>query len=141
MTTARHWKKFPERRRRIRLLTLKNTAWFLGGLFVLFIAYSSYNELRSGNGSRARLSEQGDTAPVTTPVPKTVEVIEEGRQSSRDSSLATPTFAEPERRLPVYVPPPEKPIPTLKETRQRGGRTVITGGAEGLRVEERPRKK
>lgn len=134
MTTARHWKKFPERRRRIRLLTLKNAAWFLGGLFVLFIAYSSYNELRSGNGSRARLSEQTNTAPLTTPVPKTVEVIEEGRQS-----LATPTFAEPERRLPVYVPPPEKPIPTLKETRQRGGRTVITGGAEGLHVGERPR--
>jgi len=116
----------------MRFLTLKNAAWVLGGLFVLFIAYSAYNELRPGNKSRARLSEQGSTAPVTAPVQKPVEVIEEGRQSSRE-------FAEPERRLPVYVPPPEKPIPTLKETRQRGGRTVITGGAEGLRVEERPR--
>ena len=130
-------KKFPERRRGIRFLTLKNAAWVFGGLFVLFIAYSSYNELRPRKASRDRLSERGITAPPTTPVREPVEVIEEGRASYRESTFATASPVD--RPLPRYVPPPEKPIPTLKETRQRGGRTVVTGGAEGLRVEERPR--
>ena len=137
MMQARRWRKFPERRQGIRFLTLKNAAWVLGGLVVLFIAYSSYNELRPPNASRKRLYERSSAGPLTTPVRKPAEVIEEGRRSSRES-FATPNLAEPARPLPRYVPPPEQPIPTLKTTRQRGGRTVITGDADGLRVEVRP---
>ncbi|HEV7239359.1 MAG TPA: hypothetical protein VGQ36_08975 [Thermoanaerobaculia bacterium] len=137
MMLARGWRKFPERRHSTRFLTLKNAAWIFGGLLALFIAYSAYNEMRPRNASRGRLYERGSAGSVTTTVRKPAEVIEEGRRSSHDG-FATPSLAEPARPLPRYVPPPEQPISTLKTTRQRGGRTVITGDADGLRVDVRP---
>jgi hypothetical protein len=137
MMLARGWRKFPERRHSTRLLTLKNAAWIFGGLLALFIAYSSYNEMRPRNASRGRLYERGSAGPETTPVRKPAEVIEEGRRSSHDG-FAIPSLAEPVRQMPRYVPPPEQPIPTLRTTRQRGGRTVVTGDADGLRVDVQP---
>src|SRR5687768_8566071 len=113
---ARRWRKFPERRQSTRFLTLKNAAWVFGGLFVLFIVYSTYNELSSRNTSREGLSERDRAALPATPVRKPAEVIEEGPRSSREG-FATPNLAEPDRRLPPYVPPPEPSISTLKETR------------------------
>jgi len=65
MMLARRSRRFPERRQSTRFLTLKNAAWFFGGLFALFIAYSSYNELSPRNESRERLYEWGSQAPPT----------------------------------------------------------------------------
>jgi hypothetical protein len=127
----------PERRQHLRILTLKNAVWLLCALIVLFMAFSTWNELRTGDSSRERLYERGaaearDTEPAQT---KPLEPIsDETFSSGRGGNPLVPP-----RPIPTPPPPAAEPAPavqrTLKERRQRGERTVITGGAEGVRVE------
>ncbi len=128
--------RLPERRQRLRFLTLKNAAWFFGALFLLFIAYSLYNELRPRDASREQLSERGREGASSNRKPSTV--IEE--QPISDETLANSRLIERAPPPPSAAPPPiptsaRRPIPTLKEAKQSGERISITDGADGLRVE------
>lgn len=137
----------PERRQHLRIVTLKNAAWLLGGLIVLFLAVSAWNELRPADASRERLYERGSgaTTPATTTpaAPAAPDTIEE-------RPIADHTYSVRGRESGLAAPPPSPPPAaavaaterpshvTFEEARQRGERIVITGGAEGMRVEARP---
>jgi hypothetical protein len=132
---------FPERRRHWRIVTLKNAVWLLGGLIVLFLAVSAWNELRPGDPSRERLYERGGagTPAAARPEPAEVDgeplVEDETFAAGRDSGVLAPQPAAPPP-APVSVATPERPRPTtLKQARQRGQRIVITAGPDGLRVD------
>jgi hypothetical protein len=128
-----------EQRQHIRILTLKNAAWAFGGLLIVFIVVSAWNELKPENTSRKRLYERGSVS--APPAPETVEVSDDrtisdqtyaNRGAERSLGPATP----PARSTASVPPPPRRP--TLKETRQRGGKMTITGDADGLKVEVEP---
>ena len=126
----------PERRRHLRILTLKNAAWIGGTLAILFIAFTVWNEVRSRGALHERLSERTVALPAAERAP--AEVIEE--QPVSDETFATRHNA---RQLEAPPPPAAVPAPTaerarpltLKEARERGERVVVTGGAEGVSVE------
>ncbi|HET7712321.1 MAG TPA: hypothetical protein VFL80_10370 [Thermoanaerobaculia bacterium] len=149
---ALRW-RFPERRSGTRILTLKNAVWVLAGMLALFVVYSAYNEHRRGAPAGKRLYERGAKAPATQDV-KT-EVIEpspvsdhtfatlprsglEGQSPSPMVGVSPPQRLEPAR--PAATPVARSPQPTLKETQQRGGRTVVTQDADGVRVDVKPSK-
>lgn len=130
--------RFPERRQRVRVITLKNVAWLSGALFLLFLAYSLYNELRPRNASQERLYERrgADAAPKRKPS----AAIEAHPVS--DETFAVPQFVErPAPPAPSTIAPPSipaarrRPPPTLKEAARSGKRISVSGGAEGVRVE------
>ncbi len=128
--------RLPERRHGTRILTLKNTVWVLAGLLAFFVLFSAYNEHKPRNASRESLSQRRDGGPPAAAARKPAAAL--------DSPVSEEeTVIEPD---PPPPPPPVVPArtpartPTLKETRQRGGRVVITGGAEGVQVEVRPAK-
>lgn len=134
---------FPERRQHLRIVTLKNAAWLLGALIVFFLAYSTWNELRPRDPSRERLYERSSAGTTPAAAPAPAEAIEE-------PPIADETFTIRGGANPLVPPPPPPPPPaavataerprrsTLKEARQRGERVVITGGAQGVRVEATP---
>lgn len=127
----------------MRILTVKNAVWTLAGLLLLFIAFSAYHELRSPDRSRERLYERGSGSPPPAPKPRPAAAIEE-------RPVADETFAA--RSGPYALAPAPRATPaaapirtgdrprqrTLKQTRQRGERTVIVGGPEGVRVQTAP---
>ena len=129
----------PERRQHLRIVTLKNAAWLLGGLIVLFIALSVWNELRPGDPTRGVLYRGSDGAtPAPSPRPAT---------TSDEPPITDRTFAVRDGGYPLAPQPPppppvvaaERPRPgTLKQARERGDRIVITGGPEGVRTEAKP---
>lgn len=133
----------PERRRHWRIVTLKNAAWLLGGLIVLFLALSAWNEVRPRDPSRERLYQRGTGGTLPAPPTRPAEVVEEqpiaDRTSAvrRDSGLLAPPRASAPSPVPVATSERPRRM-TLKEARRRGQRVVITGGAEGLRVEAAP---
>jgi hypothetical protein len=71
-STSRSQRLQPERRSGMRILTLKNAAWFTVSAIVLFLLFSAYMERRSrGNSSYGRLYDQRidatqTAAPTTT---------------------------------------------------------------------------
>jgi hypothetical protein len=135
----------PERRRHWRVVTLKNAAWLLGGLIVLFIAVSAWNEIRPGAPSGERLYERGsgDTPPAARPRPAAVveepPVVDQTFSVRRASDHLAPPPASAPVPSPVSIATPERARrTTLKKARQAGQRIVITGGAEGLDFKTTP---
>ena len=137
----------PERRQHLRIITLKNAAWLLGGLIALFVAFSTWNELRPRDPARERLYERGSAGTTPVPKPRQAEVIEERPIDDRTSTFGGSAYPlTPAPPLPP-LPPPAAPVATtgerarrltLKQARQRGERIVITGGAEGVSVGAKP---
>ena len=133
----------PERRQHVRIVTLKNAAWLLGGLIVLFLVVSLWNELRPADPSRERLYERGSAVTTRRAEPAVPNAIEE-------LPIADHTFTvgggETRPAPPPPSPPPTPAVATaerprhmtFQEARQRGERIVITGGAEGVHIEARP---
>lgn len=143
--------KAPERRQSTRIVTLKNAAWVFGVILALLVVVSAWNERRYRSPeARGRLqrSREAPAAPVARPM----EVVEE--PVSSDSATPRPVYLRDGRPLELDTPAPTPPAqtpyrpsvaapepkagPTLKETKKRGGRTVITGGADGVRVDVEP---
>jgi hypothetical protein len=76
----------PERRSGLRILTLKNAAWFTVSAIVLFLIFSSYMERRShGTANYGRLYDQRIEATHTAPPPVTATA----------TPTATPTATAP----------------------------------------------
>ena len=134
----------PERRQHVRIVTLKNAAWLLGGSIVLFLAISAWNELRPRDPSRQRLYERGSAATTPAAAPSPAETIEEPitEQTFTVRGGANPLAPQPSSSSPPSAPvvaTAERPRHvTLKEALRRGERVVVTGGAEGVRVEATP---
>lgn len=133
----------PERRRRVRILTLKNAAWAAGGLIVLFAAFSAWNELRPTDSSRDRLYQRGsDALPAKTEraPAQTVEEVPVSDQTFTVRNGAHPLAPPPPpptAAAPVASAEPTRRV-TLTESRRRGQRVTISGGAEGVSVETTP---
>jgi hypothetical protein len=135
----------PERRRHWRIVTLKNAAWLAGGLIVLFLALSAWNEVRPRSASRERLYQRGSSSGTPPPArPRPADVVEE-------TPVTDETYAAHRQSGGLLAPPPvSTPAPatvatskahqrpTLAEARQRGQRIVVTGGEEGVRVDTAP---
>lgn len=133
----------PERRRHVRILTLKNAAWAAGAFIVLFIAFSAWNELRTPHSSRDRLYQRGVDAPPPKKERAPVETVEEDPVSDQTFSVRAGAHPlAPPPSTPASAPPAavaeQPPRVTLKETRKRGQRIVITGGTEGVSVNTTP---
>lgn len=131
-----------ERRQHLRIVTLKNAAWLLGGLVVFFIAFSAWNELRPADPSRERLYERGGTPTTRSAARAATNVIEEHPITDHTFSVRGGekrlTPPPPSPTSAAAVAPAERPRQiTFKEARQRGERIVIAGGAEGVRVNAR----
>jgi hypothetical protein len=133
----------PERRRHPRIVTLKNAAWLAGALIVLFIAVSTWNELRTGASSGGLLSrESADAAPATAPRP--AAIIEEPPIADRTFAVrggganTLEPQAPPPSAPPVAAPESSRRHGTLKEARERGDRIVVSGGPEGVRADAKP---
>jgi hypothetical protein len=134
----------PERRRRLRIVTLKNAAWLLGALIVLFIAVSTWNELRPGDPAGGLLSrDTADTTPGTPPRPSAT--IDEPSIADRTFAVRgggvdqlAPQASSSTPPTPVAAAEPPRRDSTLKEARERGERIVVTGGPEGVRADAKP---
>ena len=132
----------PERRRHWRLVTLRNAAWLLGGLIVLFIAVSAWNELRPPDRSGERLYQRGsgDTPPAAPP--RAEKVVEDQPVSDQTFTLRGASGELALAPAPAPAPsaaPAERPRrTTLKEAKERGQRIVITSDADGVRVDVTP---
>ncbi len=133
----------PERRRRLRLVTLKNAAWIFAGLLAIFIAVSTFNELRPHDASREQLYQRGSAA---APAPAEREpatavqqrpIVDETSIARRNAHTLTRSLPEPTPAAPVAAAERPRRL-TLKEARERGERIVVTGGAEGVRVQATP---
>jgi len=128
---------FPERRRHIRIVTLRNFAWFTMVSLLLFAAISLQSELRG-----RRMQDHGRLTGrqvETTPVEKPVEVIPE----------ATPAQSTPAQTMtivPAEPQPQPQPLPTtmaMPVAPPQGGdsRVVIVGGPEGVTIVREPRRR
>jgi hypothetical protein len=136
----------PKRRQHLRIMTLKNAAWLLAGLIVLFLVFSTWNELGPGDPSRERLYQRGSDGTPPRAAPAPAKAIEERPITDQTStvrgganSLAPPPPLPPSE--PAVAPAESPRRLTLKEARRRRERIVITGGAEGVRVEATPATK
>jgi len=88
-----------DRRQHKRVLTLKNAAWVVGAVVVIFIGLTLHSEFRGSTpGEYGGLMQRQAPAPVTPP-PR-VEPIREGaaveEQSSADPMLLAPAAREQE---------------------------------------------
>ncbi|HEX6096646.1 MAG TPA: hypothetical protein VF432_10005 [Thermoanaerobaculia bacterium] len=135
----------PERRSGFRIVTLKNAAWLALALTVLFFLFSAYMERRARGGSSYgrlydRRIERATRPAAPRAQPEVVleaperpvvrrDVLQDRRdEESRDVTISagTATTAAPAAvRQPVRL-------------RRDGDRVVISGGAEGVRVDVQP---
>lgn len=135
-----------ERRRRRRIMTLKNMAIVVGVLIAAFVAISLRSEMR-GSGSRnfGRIADR-DQSEVK---PAAVEIVTEGSAPVGYPApvpvLAATVPPEPVTYYPVDgidVPVESVPDPVAANHRDAGGEgLVIVGGPEGLTaVRQKPRR-
>jgi hypothetical protein len=135
----------PERRSGVRIITLKNAGWLALSATVLFFLFSSYMERRSrgtegfGRLYDSRIDEARAPAPAARP-----EVILEGPeqpagergvlQNGRGDVLLEATESVEPAAVAPAPPVARRPV----RLRRDGGRVVITGGADGVRVDAQP---
>jgi hypothetical protein len=144
-SAARGQRLQPERRSGIRILTLKNAGWLALALTVLFVIFSMYMERRSrGASNYGRLydSRINATRPAAPPVQR--EVVTEAPEPRipvvrRDVLLdrreeASPDLATSADTTTAATPAVRQPV----RLRRDGDRVVISGGAEGVRVDVQP---
>ena len=139
----------PERRRRARVLTLKNLGLVTAVVVVVFIVISIRSEFRdTTTGRYGRL--YGKEVAKVTPLSQQQEVVTEAPAPAvAEQNFADPTLVQSARRAaylgtePVQlkaetiavtaVPAPIKVVP--------GQELSITGGPEGLTVATNPKQK
>lgn len=133
----------PERRSGIRILTLKNAGWLALSLTVLFLIFSAYMERRSrGESSYGRLFDQRieATRPASPPAQPEVVVEAPERQAVRHDVLQD-RRDEDANGLTTSAETATAAAPAARPNARRrraGERVVISGGAEGVRVDVQP---
>ncbi|HEV8658300.1 MAG TPA: hypothetical protein VGS96_06695 [Thermoanaerobaculia bacterium] len=134
----------PERRNSLRIITLKNAGWLALSLIVLLIAMSAFTRFRSPRKSDHHLlyDQKIGAATPSKPSrpPETVSEASPGREidaSRREKFLTvepvTATATEPTQlsTAPALTQP-------IRLGRNGGGRVVISGGSDGVRVDVQP---
>ena len=129
----------PERRSGVRILTLKNAGWLALSVTVLFFLFSAYMERRSrgtegfGRLYDSRIDEARVPAPAAPP-----EVILEAPDQPAGSGRGDVLLEATESVEPAVVAPAPAPARRPVRLRRDGERVVITGGADGVRVDAQP---
>jgi hypothetical protein len=141
----------PERRRRARILTVKNLAWAAGIVLVVFIGFSIRSEFRdTTSGKYGRLYGKEVAKVPSQPAREQEVVTEETAPAIAEQNYADPTLVEPARRAaylgtePVQLQPvsPVEPPRVAPASAVGGSDLAITGGPEGVTVvKENPQKK
>jgi hypothetical protein len=115
-----------DRRRRRRILTLKNFGIALAVFVVLFVMISIRSELRGTSADYGRLMER-ELPPVVTPE-KPVEVVTEGTpQPVPDATHADPLLLAPMGREQWLHGDPNAPAATTAEVMPRAEGSVARG--------------
>jgi hypothetical protein len=139
-----------DRRKRRRILTLKNFAIALIAFVVIFAGISIRSELRGTNADYGRLMER-ELPPAAT-ADKPVEVVTEAApQPVPDATHADPMLLAPAAREQwLHGDPndPNAPVATTAEILPRAETSVVTGetrvaivgGTEGVTVVKRERR-
>ena len=132
-----------DRRRRKRILTLKNFGIFVAVLTIAFVAISIRSEMRSLRpGDYGRLFGREVPPPVE---PKPLEVVHEAPSPVDDSTHADPTLVEPMARSQWLVDDTATTTMTpvvVNAAAVRGeGDVTIVGGSEGVTVVQRERRR
>ena len=126
---------YPERRRHIRIVTLRNFAWFTMVFLLVFAAISLRSELRGRH-----MHDYGRLTPrqvVSEPVEhKPVEVVNEGATSAPVQSLEPQMVTEQSAIIT-----PVQPAPAMMQPPRGDARVAIVGGPEGVAIvrQDRPR--
>lgn len=126
----------PERRRRTRVLTLKNAAVAGAALLVMFFLLSLWSEHRPSHTGDSLLDGRGmaDPQPVERPQ---FDVVTEG--SPRAYPAAGTIGADTPPPAPPPVARPAEPKSFEPRQPQLGkGKIVITGGSEGVQLHVEP---
>ena len=121
-----------DRRKRKRFLTLKNFGIFVVVMLVVFVAISTYSEMRSiPTGSYGRLFRREVPPP---PPPKPMEVIVEAPVPNQNEAVLVDTMAREQWIESDLAPVQIEPV--------RGDQDVaIVGGANGITVVRRERRR
>lgn len=134
----------PERRNSLRIITLKNAGWLALSLIVLLIAMSAFTRFRSPRKSDHHLlyDQKIGAATPSKPSrpPETVSEASPGREidASRREKFLT---VEPSTAAATVTRPtePTPPVPEpIRLGRNGGGRVVMSGGSDGVRVDVQP---
>jgi hypothetical protein len=128
--------RFPERRRHVRIVTLRNFGWLTLALLLAFAAISYRSELRGrhmhdyGRLVHHQLPENIERAPL-----ETVEEATAVPESQRPPDAMT--------IIPADQPPPLVPVFQQQAVPARGDSGVaIVGGPEGVSVvQQKPRRR
>jgi hypothetical protein len=119
--------KFPERRQSVRIVTLRNFAWFILASLLAFAAISLRSELRGRHmHDYGRLVDHQIDATVAR---KPVEVIDESTSVPR-------TRSEPMEVISLDAPAPPPPAVSSASVAAVPGdsRVAIVGGPEGVKI-------
>ena len=130
-----HNLRFPERRRHIRIVTLRNFCILLVAFTLFFAAVHIRSELR-GLSPRdyGRLLERQFEPDVER---KPVEVVREAPAPVDDQSAADPMLVAPlasEQWLQEGTSTPEPATPEVVAPAQGHARVAIVGGSEGVTI-------
>jgi hypothetical protein len=134
-----------DRRQRKRYLTLKNFGWATLAFVILFAGISIRSELRGTKADYGRLFERQIDVPVEQ---RPVEIVrEETPAPVPDATHADPLLVEPMARAQWLYGDPLAPQtvhpPARAEASVAAGQTrvAIVGGAEGVTIVQRERRK
>jgi hypothetical protein len=135
--------KLPERRRHVRIVTLRNFGWLTIAMLIAFAIVTVRSEMRGRNmNDYGRLLNRQIDAKDTKVEPKPVDVVEEGAPA--ESPLQRESQSQPMMIVPADQP---APVPTQTMASQviapRTGesKVAIVGGPEGVAVvQQTPRR-
>ena len=131
-----------DRRKRKRILTLKNFGILMLVMVVAFIAISIRSEMRSLRpGDYGRLFGREVPPPIE---PKPMEVVREEAPAFDDQTHADPMLIEPMERSQWLVDdtPTTTVAPVVSAASVRGdGDLAIVGGTEGVTIVRKDRRK
>lgn len=127
---------YPERRQHIRIVTLRNFAWFTMAFLLVFAAISLRSELRGRH-----MHDYGRLTPRQVVQEKIeqqpVEVVNEAAPSAPVQSLTPPQMTIAEQSTIVTPVAPA----TMQLPARGNARVAIVGGPEGVTIarQDRPR--
>jgi hypothetical protein len=127
---------YPERRQHIRIVTLRNFAWFTMAFLLVFAAISLRSELRGRH-----MHDYGRLTPqqvITEHVEhKSIEPVQEAAPSAPVEPLTPPVMAE---QSSVITSAPAQTIAPPMAARGNG-RVAIVGGPEGVSIVQRDQRR
>ncbi len=124
---------FPERRRGVRWLTLKNGARAAIVLIVAFFLLSIWSQFRPPHSGNSVLQQRAAQPEPRAVAREPYDVVREG--SDRSYPVAGVIGSDTTTAAPPPAPPVQpKPAEPQESPLGKGEKIVISGGAEGVQV-------